>query len=121
MILVISLAGLNIYQYINNKNEQALLENQLNIANQELSKTYGVISSWRNEYNFYHDGLNRAVLVQDGVTNYHRYGCPRLNYSKWISIYDLPSAWERGYDPCPVCREVKTNKEQLIEILEGGK
>ena len=101
VILIVSLAGLNIYQYINNKNEQALLENQLNVANQDLSETRDLIRSWRDEYNFYHD---RAVLVQDGVTNYHNYGCPRLDYTKWITIYDFLSARARGYDPCSTCR-----------------
>ncbi|MBQ6606772.1 MAG: zinc ribbon domain-containing protein [Firmicutes bacterium] len=57
-------------------------------------------SSIYNEYKFYHD---YAVIVQEGVTNYHSYGCPRLDYH-YFWIYNIGAAPGLGYDPCPECR-----------------
>ena len=101
--LILILAGLNVYQYIDNKNESALLENQLSSVRQELSRTYDVLSSWRDEYNFHHD---RAVLVQQESSDYyHYYGCSCLDYTKWITILDIFTAIKYlDLDPCPVCR-----------------
>lgn len=57
-------------------------------------------SSIYNEYSFYH---NHAVIVAEGVTNYHSYGCPRIR-GKSIWIYNTEAAIGKGYDPCPECQ-----------------
>lgn len=51
------------------------------------------------EYSFYHD---YAVIVWEGVTNYHSYGCLRATDSFWI--YNTEAAKGRDYDPCPLCQ-----------------
>ncbi len=68
-----------------------------------MTEKYNTEKQWSDshidEYNFYH---NYAVIVGEGVTNYHRYGCERIeNKSFWI--YNKYAAEGHGYDPCPVC------------------
>lgn len=59
------------------------------------------------EYEFYN---NYAVIVGEGITNYHGYGCSRLfnSYGGWLMdsiwIYNKEYAKWRDYDPCPVCQ-----------------
>ena len=108
MILVISLTGLNIYQYINNKNEQIILQQNISslkdsigIKDTQIENQINTIERMSSEYYFYH---YYAVIVQRGVTNYHRYGCSRIDYS-YFWIYNREAAIAKGYDPCPVCCE----------------
>lgn len=130
-VLVLALIGLNIYQYIDNKNTQSLLQNQLNAANQQLSNTQELISSWRNEYHFYHDN---AVIVQSGDTNYHKYGCGNLymfdengniDYmgiareqkdiaNMNLRIYSIDTAESNGYAPCPVCYDISSDFDEWL-------
>ncbi|MBR2782768.1 MAG: zinc-ribbon domain-containing protein [Firmicutes bacterium] len=102
VLLFLAMAGGLVYQYTQN---QALLEklNSYKLVNASSDKNTEYWKdkylSIKDEYQFYHD---HAVIVQDGVTNYHSYGCPRLDYS-YFWIYNTEYAIDRGYDPCSEC------------------
>ena len=74
-ILIIVLAGANIYQYVQ-------------------------LASIKKEYNFYHD---YAVIVPTEDDSYHRYGCPNIDENDSFWIYNINAAESRGYTPCPEC------------------
>ena len=92
------------------------LRSSLTEKNNEIVSKNIELSSMRTEYNFYHD---YAVIVQRGVTNYHRYGCSRLDYS-YFWIYNKEAAEGLGYDPCPQCYSQKSIEERLEELRERG-
>lgn len=70
-------------------------------ANSEIFLWENKYNSIYPEYSFYHD---YAVIVSRGVTNYHSYGCSRIDYSS-IWIYNTEAAKGKGYDPCPDCQK----------------
>ncbi|MBR5430621.1 MAG: zinc-ribbon domain-containing protein [Firmicutes bacterium] len=83
------------------KTEEAAAFERLYDSEHDSAKMYRELYNMINdEYNFYH---NHAVIVQEGVTNYHSYGCSRLDYH-YFWIYNTEAAIDRGYDPCPECR-----------------
>ncbi len=108
-LFLVMAAGL-IYLYTQNQalaqeldvktKEASRIEGQLKIADNNANDWREKYLSIYNEYNFYHQ---YAVIVQDGVTNYHSYGCPRLDYS-YFWIYNKEAAVGRDYDPCPECQ-----------------
>lgn len=108
--LIIAMGVGLVYLY----NQNQALAQELDMKTKEASRNESLYkgaesnaNSWKNkylsiydEYQFYHD---YAVIVQDGVTNYHSYGCPRIDYS-YFWIYNIDAAEGLDYDPCPKCQ-----------------
>ena len=71
-----------------------------------------------DEYEFYHD---YAVIVGDGETNYHSYGCSRLfdNYGNMkvdgFWIHNVYAAEGLDYDPCPECLSEEDRGDWTID------
>ena len=108
-LFLVMAAGL-IYLYTQNQalaqeldvktKEASRIEGQLKIADNNANDWREKYLSIYDEYWFYH---NHAVIVQEGVTNYHSYGCPRLDYH-YFWIYNTEAAIDQDYDPCPECQ-----------------
>ena len=75
-------------------------------------------SSMYDEYRFYHD---YAVIVGDGETNYHSYGCSRLfdDYGNMKAdgfwIYNINAAEGLDYDPCPECQSEEDRSDWTVD------
>ena len=72
---------------------------------------YEYESSYNALYDFY---LDSAVLVREGDgTYYHRYGCSTFpeEYSYWC--YNVETAKQKGFIPCPTCFGV--DKDEYIK------
>lgn len=124
-ILIVSLAGLNIYQYISNTEyreafkQQEDLKQQIASLKDDIGEKDARILSLENqnltieqEYEFYKDNV---VLTTNNDNFYHKYYCRDLaSMQSWTSnlwlyeigsyrLYNTNAAVSAGYSPCPTC------------------
>lgn len=124
-ILIVSLAGLNIYQYISSTEYREAFKQQEDMKQQiaelkdDIGKKDARILSLENqnyrieqEYNFYKDNV---VITTNKDNFYHKYFCGELaSMESWFSnqwlyeigsyrLYNTNAARSAGYSPCPEC------------------
>lgn len=111
-ILVITFAGLNIFQYVRGQELTAKsieLEEYIAEVFESMAKKDSIIatqntalSKYRSKLYFYEKHV--VVVPDDGREEYHTYGCSYLDTSSGFGIYSIEAAQQK-YRPCPYCQK----------------
>lgn len=123
ILVILLLAGVNVYQYIQCQNDirelertikvqSGLMQNQKNLIEIKESRIdileenisdltwENTMMSWKIE--FYDEYV--VFVSNDGTVLYHKYGCSDFDRS-YFWAYNTEAAKNRGYNPCPKCCE----------------
>lgn len=121
-ILVITFAGLNIFQYMCGQELSAKnvkLQESVAELTQATAKKDSVIASQRATLSEYRSTISRlqdqvetlrfyerhaVVVPNDGTNRYHTYGCDYLDTSSRFWIYNTEAARQK-YKPCRYCQK----------------
>lgn len=128
-VMILTLAGLNVYQYINYndyiiKTDATMqeLNNEIDNLNSTIKSKTQTINYWRGLYNSQENTFNSgnnedlewyeenvAVIYDNGTNLYHKHRClSAIKTNRNVGcnsywIYNIEAAEQKGYTKCPDC------------------